>query len=278
MSLPSLSRRQLLALLAASPLGLAAQSVWAADNLPISPRRKPAGAMGNTSPTTQLPLLVIDPGHGGRDPGAIGVGGTYEKDVTLDLARKLADQLRGRMRIALTRDSDKFIALPDRVAFGRAQGAHLFVSLHADSAPDNNQARGLSAYTLSTEASDSLAAKLADSENLVDQRYGAEIQRDAVVADILHDLAAEQTIKASRFAKEHLIKGVARELPLLDNPKRSANFAVLRAPDMPSVLIETGFLSNPQDEARLSAPQSRSQIAQVLARELSTIITHSLFT
>ncbi len=273
-----MDRRLLLRFLATSPLLLAGPA-FAGEQ--VLPRRKPAiltAPKAKPLPPRTLPLLMLDAGHGGHDPGAIGVSGTQEKDITLDLARKVADALNGQVRVALTRDKDIFIPLPERVAMARAKGAHLFVSLHADSAPDNTNARGLSAYTLSATASDSFSQKLADSENLVDQKYGATMSRDPIIADIMHDLAADQTVRASRFAKEALIKGVAPARRLLDNPSRSANFAVLRAPDMPAMLIETGFLSNPDDERLLKNPQDRATLAKVIARELGAILQNPLFT
>jgi N-acetylmuramoyl-L-alanine amidase len=231
----------------------------------------------STKPGTALPVLVLDPGHGGRDPGAIGVNGTYEKNVVLDIAQEVANACESAAKVKLTRESDKFIALPDRVAFAREQQANLFLSIHADSAPDNPQARGLSAYSLSQTASDDFAGQLAEGQNIVDERYGAAVKEQGVVASILYDLAAKQTITASRFAKSALVKGVGRDLRLLEAPKRSANFAVLRAPDVPSLLLETGFLSNAADEELLGDGQQRKKIARVLAREITTLLNNPLF-
>ncbi len=259
-----MNRRLLLRLLAGAPL--LSLPVLAATP---RPQPKPAGV--------GLPVLVLDPGHGGRDPGAVGQSGTYEKNVVLDIAQDIATRLEGHVAVKLTREGDRFLPLADRVAFAREAQANLFISIHADSAPDNPDARGLSAYTLSATASDEFAGQLAESENIVDQRYGAATAQEEVIADILYDLAAKQTISASRFAKSALIKGAGRDLPLLDNPKRAANFAVLRAPDVPSLLIETGFLSNPQDEDILRNRKDRQQIAAVLAREIKTILRNPLF-
>lgn len=235
------------------------------------PRRKPGFGNGNT-----LPIVVLDAGHGGRDPGAIGLHGTYEKVVTLDIVQEMADRLDGVARVTLTRDQDRFLALPERVARARQIQANLFISIHADSAPDP-AAQGLSVYTLSDTASDAFADKLAAGENIVDQRYGADVKGNEAVADILYDLTARQTVGASRFAKNELIAGVRRDIRLLDQPKRAANFAVLRAPDVPSLLIETGFLSNPADEAILSDDRQRRKIAAVLAREVGRLLKNPLF-
>ena len=258
------NRRLLIRILGAAPL----LALPALASMPL-PRRKPSGA-------DDLPLLVLDAGHGGRDPGAIGTKGTYEKNVTLDLVTEIAGQMSGKARVKLTRENDRFLALPERVAFAREAGANLFLSLHADSAPDSS-ARGLSAYVLSDTASDDFAGKLAEGENIVDERYGADVAVNAAVADILYDLAARQTIIASRFARESLVSGVGSDMRLLEAPKRSANFAVLRAPDMPSLLVETGFLSNSADEDILASTRERKRIASVLARELGEILQNPLF-
>ncbi len=222
------------------------------------------------------PILMLDAGHGGKDPGAIGISGTHEKNVTLDLVNKIAAQLKDRVDVRLTRYDDRFLALPERVALARNAQADLFISIHADSAPDGD-ARGLSVYTLSDQASDGLASRIAEGENLVDQRYGANMHANAAIADILYDLAARQTITASRFAKEALVQGVHRDIRLLPQPERSANFAVLRAPDVPSLLIETGFLSNHEDEKILADAAARQNIAASLAREIDQILHSSHF-
>lgn len=261
-----MNRRLLLKLTA---LGVLAPVLARAQSIPL-PRRRPISA-------AELPLIVIDAGHGGRDPGAIGTKGSYEKNVVLDIATEVAAQLEGKARVKLTRENDRFLALPERVAIAREAQANLFISIHADSAPDS-AARGLSAYTLSQTASDDFARKLADSENIVDQRYGAAVHKEEAVASILYDLAARQTITASRFAKEALVRAAGRSsLRLLDEPKRSANFAVLRAPDVPSLLIETGFLSNPADEEILTSAAERRRIAHILAGELANVIKNPIF-
>ncbi|HYE50913.1 MAG TPA: N-acetylmuramoyl-L-alanine amidase [Azospirillaceae bacterium] len=223
-------------------------------------------------------LVMIDPGHGGKDPGTIGASGLMEKDVTLDIAKELARQL-GRAKgvtARLTRDTDVFLSLKERVEIARAAKADLFISVHADSAP-NARARGLSAYTLSEKASDEFAQALAQQENLADG-LGVDLKHtDAEVAAILLDLAARHTMTAALAAKQSIIQGAGRDLALLDNPMRSANFAVLKAPDVPSVLVETGFLSNRQDEAQLRDAAKRRRIAGVLAREVSALISAAPF-
>jgi len=224
-------------------------------------------------------LLMIDPGHGGRDPGAIGRVGTHEKDITLDIARRMADALSGRPGITckLTRDEDVFLPLEERVRVGRDAHADLFLSVHADSAP-NMEARGLSVYTLSPKASDDFSKHLADHENEADMMGGMDLPpADKEVTSILMDLAARQTRNTAQHARANFVQALGRNWPLLERPMRAANFVVLRAPDVPSMLVETGFLSNPHDEQILRQPQQREKIARLMARDLSSILDSSLF-
>jgi N-acetylmuramoyl-L-alanine amidase len=222
---------------------------------------------------------MIDPGHGGRDPGAIGRIGTYEKDITMDIALRMADALSARpgISVKLTRDGDFFLPLVERVRMGREAKADLFLSIHADSAP-NRFARGLSIYTLSAKASDTFAKHLADHENEADLMGGMDLPpADKEVTAILMDLAARQTRNTAQHARASFIQSLRNSWPLLDQPVRSANFVVLRAPDVPSMLVETGFLSNPQDEKNLRQPQQREKIARLMAKNLGLILDSSLF-
>lgn len=234
---------------------------------------KPDAPKAPPPPTPKI--LMIDPGHGGKDPGAIGRHGTFEKDVTLDIARRMANILAGKKQVTphLTRDKDEFVALADRVAIGRAAKADFFISIHADSAKETS-AQGFSVYSLSEEGTDDFARDLAQQENLAD-RFGTLKfdQSDEDVANILLDLANRQTQNIAQRVKVGLVKGVGHEWPLLNNPIRAANFAVLRAPDVPSILVETGFLSNSRDEALLRQPQQREKIAAIIARELAQMLT-----
>ncbi len=231
------------------------------DGVPV-PARKP----GTPAPR---PLIVLDAGHGGQDPGAIGPSGTYEKTVALDLTLKIAATLqRAGLQVKLTRRSDVFLPLSTRAAIAHRARAEFFVSIHADSAP-NTDARGLSCYTLSETASDKLADALATRENAVDLLPGVPRGVDPEVAAILFDLTRRHSLNASLAHKASIIKSVSKDLRLLDNPKRSANFAVLRVPDVPAVLIETGFLSNHSDEKLLADPVARGKIADVLALALA---------
>jgi N-acetylmuramoyl-L-alanine amidase len=224
-------------------------------------------------------LLMIDPGHGGKDPGAIGISGTHEKDVTLDIARHMADALSVRpgVDVKLTRDEDIFLPLEERVRIGREARADLFISVHADSAP-NKAARGLSVYTLSEKASDNFAKELADHENSVDIIGGIDLPpADKDVTAILFDLTARRTRNTAQHVKSGFVQAMSRNWHLLERPMRAANFVVLRAPDVPSMLVETGFLSNPHDEQILCQPQERQKIAQLMAKDLAKILDSSLF-
>ncbi|RTR22380.1 N-acetylmuramoyl-L-alanine amidase [Azospirillum griseum] len=278
-----MDRRRLLALVIGVPVAL---RLWGPASLAQSAEQRMAGPQSSNKPLPRSPgrpprsrLVMLDPGHGGPDPGAIGLHGTQEKDVTLDIAREVARLLIDRHRVVtrLTRSDDRFLALDDRVAIARKAEADLFVSIHADSAP-NVGARGLSAYTLSTKASDSFASRLAQQENQADRFGGRDSKAGRqIVKDILRDLTARHTRNASLVARQTLVRGAGRDLRLLDNPMRAANFAVLKAPDVPSLLVETGFLSNPQDEEMLRTPDARRRVARVLAREIAAVLSHRQF-
>jgi N-acetylmuramoyl-L-alanine amidase len=214
------------------------------------------------------PLIVIDAGHGGVDPGARGVNKTNEKNVTLALAKQLKSELEGtgRYRVALTRDKDIFIKLRERVSIARRQQADLFISIHADSIEKSNVS-GVSVYTLSEKASDAQTAKLAAQENRADLIAGLDLSvEDEDVASILVDLAMRDTMNQSNFFANTLIdKLKARQVRLLDSPHRSAGFAVLKAPDIPSVLVEAGFMSNKKESELLNTPAHRAKISQALS-------------
>jgi N-acetylmuramoyl-L-alanine amidase len=199
---------------------------------------------------TGKPVVVIDPGHGGIDSGAVGADGMREKDVTLKFAMELARQLRlgGELQPVLTRNGDEFLPLGARVEVASRSHAALFVSVHADSVAEN-YVRGATVYTLSDEASDQLSAALAARENRSDILAGLSLDdQPADVADILFDLARRETKNLSvRFAKS-LVEDMSEVITLNGNPWRRASFRVLKAPDVPSVLLELGYLSNKQDE------------------------------
>jgi len=217
------------------------------------------------------PIVVIDPGHGGRDPGAPGASsGIVEKDVTLALARAVRDALAatGRVRVALTRDDDRFIPLEGRYAIARRLGADLFISLHADAAQSNDSARGATIYTLSEVASDREAALLAQQQNASDAIGGVAMSRDPNVNLILIDLAQRESMEISARFAQVLHREAAPIFRFQDNWHRFAAFIVLKAPDIPSVLFESGYVTNPDDAAYLTSPEGRSQIASGLRRAI----------
>ena len=194
--------------------------------------------------------IVIDPGHGGIDGGAKGVHGTQEKDLTLQIARRLASEIgkRGAFDTRLTRSEDVFISLRERVAFSERNQADLVISIHADSLRQN-WVRGATVYTLSRKASDNLAHEIAESENASDLLAGLDdAADDEALPDILADLTLRETTRFSRFFSSILVEKLDSDINLIKNPERSATFAVLKAPEIPSVLIELGYLSNPDDE------------------------------
>ncbi len=217
-------------------------------------------------PRRVLPLLMLDPGHGGKDPGAIGVSGTFEKHVAFAAAGELKRQLEldGRCRVALTRGRDVFIPLEDRVAEAQARGAALFVSMHADAIGDPS-VRGASVYTLSDSASDAQSAALAVRENSAD-RFAGRAFRDMPpqVAQILGSLVRRETRAGSTHLQHALVGSLDRALPMLDNPARHAHFVVLKAADIPSVLVEMGFMSNVADEAALRQASHRVRVAAAM--------------
>lgn len=225
-------------------------------------------ASGVTQEVKPKPLIMIDAGHGGDDPGALGLHKTYEKDVTLGYARQLQKALlaTGRYRATLTRDDDRFIRLPDRVAIARKAKADMFISLHADSNP-RAEARGLSIYTLSETASDDEAAALAEHENKADIIPGIDLnQTDADVASILIDLTQRETMNKSAVLADAVVESLHGKITRLAKTHRVAGFRVLKAPDMPSVLIELGFLSNPEDERLLLSPEYRDLVVSSVVK------------
>jgi len=221
------------------------------------------------------PLVVIDAGHGGRDPGAIGTdpeGRRFnEKDITLAIALALRDELlkTGGIRVALTRADDRILPLPHRPEIARLLDADLFISIHADSAGERADVSGASIYTLSNEASSEAAARFAARENDADRLNGIAIDGTSeAVSAILVELSQQRTQEdALAFAGLVLREGESR-LAFVPQPKRAAALAVLRAPDVPSVLFESGFVTNIGDRARLTTAEGRAQYAGVLARAI----------
>lgn len=211
--------------------------------------------------------IVIDAGHGGVDPGAIGVDRSYEKNITLAVAKELKKQIlkTGKYNVVLTRETDVFIPLKQRVAIARKAKADLFVSLHADSV-GKKSTRGASVYTLSEKASDKEAELLASRENKADVIAGMDLSTEnEEVAGILIDLAQRDTMNQSRQFASHVVKTVGKESLLLTKPNRSAGFAVLKAPDIPSVLIEMGYLSNSTDCKLLKTASHQQKLSKLIA-------------
>ncbi len=217
-------------------------------------------------PPPPKPLVIIDPGHGGDDPGAIGPKDSQEKDIVLTFSKALEEALlkSGKYRVQLTRESDVFVPLRERVAFARKAGGTIFISIHADSAPKNS-ARGLSVYTLSEKASDAEAEALADRENKSDMIGGMDLSNEREdVADILISLAQRDTRNQSALLADMLVISLGKQVRVLNNTHRFAGFAVLKAPDIPSVLVETGFISNPAEEKLLKTKQYREKLVRGL--------------
>ncbi|MBB4076391.1 N-acetylmuramoyl-L-alanine amidase [Bartonella fuyuanensis] len=211
--------------------------------------------------------VVLDPGHGGIDGGARGVTGILEKDVTLDFARALRDELQKEphIAVALTRDSNIFLRLSERVKKAQEFDADLFISIHADTI-DVHSLRGATVYTMSDKASDAIAKSLAESENQVDLLDGLPADETLEVTDILMDLTRRETHAFSVNFANSVISNLSKShINLINNPHRYANFQVLRASDIPSVLIEIGYLSNKEDEKLLNDPYWRKQMAASIA-------------
>ncbi len=223
------------------------------------------------------PLIVLDPGHGGIDTGTKGPDGEEEKDIVLDFAQRLRDRVEktGKYRVLLTRTDDTFVALADRVRIARDAGAALFVSIHADSLPHGEgDAQGASIYTLSETATNSETARLAEKENRADVIAGVDLKTEPDdVAGILIDLAERETKSFStQFA--HKLAGEMKAVTRMHKkPLKSAGFRVLRAPDVPSVLVELGYVSNRQDLQSLLSDTWRNRTADTMAQAIDTFFS-----
>lgn len=215
------------------------------------------------------PLVVIDAGHGGHDPGAVNAElGKREKDLTLAIAQAIRDELlkTGRIRVALTRNDDRFLVLQERYGIARRLNADLFISIHADSA-ENEEAHGATVYTLSEVASDREAARLAARENRADILHGVNLGgQSGDISSILIDLTQRESMAASATFARVLKREASPYMGFRTPYHRFASLVVLKAPDMPSVLFETGYISNVKDAAFLSSPEGRARIARGVAR------------
>ncbi len=208
--------------------------------------------------------VVIDPGHGGIDGGANGVSGTVEKEVTLAFSRELQSQLAkvGNIDVFMTRDDDQFLRLDERVRFAREKDADLLISVHADTIRLKG-IRGATVYTVSDRASDAESAALATRENLADELAGMKVEdEDHQIADILVDLIRRETHSFSMQFATTLVSELKQSITMINNPHRMAGFRVLKAPDVPSVLVELGYLSNEADEKHLLDDHWRSKAAK----------------
>jgi N-acetylmuramoyl-L-alanine amidase len=226
------------------------------------------------------PLVVLDPGHGGIDTGTVAPTGQMEKDIVLDFAKRLRDRIEkfGKYRVLMTRTDDTYVPLDERVRIARKAGAALFVSIHADSLPRNEgDAQGATVYTLSNKASDAQAAKLAEKENGSDVIAGVDLKAEPNdVAGILIDLAQRETKAFSvQFAHDVVgdLRGVAR---LHKEPMKSAGFRVLTSPDVPSVLVELGYVSDREDLKSLMSDSWRDHTADSIAKAIDTYFSSRL--
>lgn len=238
-------------------------------------RETPDPAPAKAARRDLRPLIAIDPGHGGVDPGAHSRHRVWEKHITLAQARELRRQLlrTGRYRVVMTRDRDVFVRLRDRIRIAQRAGADLFISLHADSISDPH-VRGGSVYTLSERASDREAEALAAKENRADIIAGVDLnQQSETVARILIDLRQRLTTNDSVRLASNVTHEMAKTRRLLRNNHRFAGFAVLKAPDIPSILIEMGYLSNAKDERLLTSSKHRRRLASALVAAIDAHFT-----
>ena len=278
----SVGRRKFLQALSAAAAGLAPfRSAWALDdsvNRVLNGNSGPFAAAATRSTARPAPrkvsrklfTVVVDAGHGGVDPGCIGHTGTYEKDVVLDTALRFARGLEAskRYKVSLSRRTDDFVTLEDRVARARAINADLFVSVHADALPMRSE-RGASVFTLSEKASDREAAMVAERENKSDLVAGVKYTADPQVNEILFDLARRQTNNLSLRLAQKLVAELGRHVRLLNHTHRSAAFVVLKAPDIPSALVETGCLSNAEEERELRKDNYRQMVAGAMVASVN---------
>ncbi|TKS54281.1 N-acetylmuramoyl-L-alanine amidase [Luteimonas yindakuii] len=249
-----------------------ARAPQTASVAPVPPLNQAISAAG-----TRPLVIAIDAGHGGQDPGAVGPTGQREKDITLAIARELARQVDATpgLKSYLTRDRDQFLPLNRRTQLAREAGADMFISIHADAAPNRN-AKGSSVYVLSLRGASSQRARwLADKENAADLIGGVRLQEaDGTLASVLLDLTQSGQMKASEDAGQHVLAGLKR---IGNNHKphiERANFAVLRTSDMPAMLVETAFLSNAEEEQRLIDPRFQSTVARAVLDGVNTYFSN----
>jgi N-acetylmuramoyl-L-alanine amidase len=236
--------------------------------VPPPPKQRP--------PAPVRRILVIDPGHGGIDPGAIGSGGAYEKDIVLAMALELRRQLEatGRYRVIMTREADRIVRLRDRLQVARQSEGELFLSLHADSLVRAPEVRGASVYTLSEQASNEEAARLASNENRADILAGIDLSdQEDLVTEILIDLAQREANNKSIRLAELFVTELKSVSKMARQRRSQAGFVVLKSPDMPSVLVELGYLSNADDERALRDPDHLAGLATAMVRAIDRYFT-----
>ncbi len=237
----------------------------------IEPSKPPSA---NKPGAKRIKTIAIDAGHGGEDPGAIGPAGTKEKDVVLSMALQLAQRLRSRMgwNVVLTRDGDYFVPLGDRVKKARAAQADLFVSIHAD-AFFTPTARGASVYALSDKGASSSAAKwIANKENDADLVGGLNLgKKDKLTTSVLLDMSTTAQIKASLGLGRRMVAQLGGVGHLHKKNVEQASFAVLKAPDIPSLLIETAFISHPDEEQALTSPEHQAKLVAAMSKAIATL-------
>ncbi len=249
----------------------ARRTLESADWARMTPRPSRPRAARATPPQRRADtrrVVMIDPGHGGVDPGAIGLTGVFEKYITLETAREVKRLMEstGRYRVLLTRTRDIYVSLRKRFELAEDAGAELFISLHADTIR-NRKVRGASVYTLSEKASDREAEALAAKENRADIIAGVDLTAQSDdVASILISLRQRNTMDESAYFAAFLVKELGRQVRLLRNTHRFAGFAVLKSPDVPSVLVELGYLSNRKDERLLRSREFRRRVARAILR------------
>lgn len=244
------------------------EAAFAAAALPREASETPPGRAVAPTP----PVIVLDPGHGGVDGGAHGVGGAVEKSLVLAFCVELKRQLlaTGRYKVLMTRESDQYVDLDSRVAFARDSNASLFVSIHADTLSEFGDVSGSTVYTVADRASDAEAARIAAHENAADRytRRSSAPADEPGVADILFDLQRREARAYSHLFSRRLVDDLRGATRLNHNPERSAGFVVLKAPEFPSVLVELGYLSNPQDVAAIESPDWRTRTAAAMTKAI----------
>jgi N-acetylmuramoyl-L-alanine amidase len=232
-----------------------------------------AGTTASTSlaPLPAQPIIVLDPGHGGADGGARGLGGVQEKTLVFNFCAELKRQLDATKRygIVMTRDGDRYVDLDDRVVMARKANASLFISVHADTLSEDKGVSGSTVYTVADHASDAEAARIAARENAAGRSSGGSGPLDNLdVADILFDLKRRETRTYAHIFSRGLVDNLRGAAKLNRNPERSAGFVVLKAPEFPSVLVELGYLSNAQDVQSLASPEWQTKTAAAMVREI----------